>query len=176
MEKYLIREVKKLEGNLLGLGINNDKIKDAIKTNNKILNCYLLEETPSVFKKNKIQLINKQKKINIKKITKTFKKKRIDNTICNFKTISPFLKTFIRDSIYMNKNNIYIYGTDEDYDLIIKRYKRYTKDIEVKKEKNSFLLIINTKNTKTSKIKDIGYWWKDTLENIVDALTALLVN
>lgn len=175
MEKYFLKEIKKMQGSLIAFGLTNDKLKQEIEKNDNINTCYLLDST-SNFNKKKLKIFNRGKTINIKKIKKIFKKKRIDNVIANYQTIKPFLKTFVRDSVYINKNKLYIYGTKEDYDDIIQRYKRYTNKIEVKKENDYFIIIINNIDTTNNKIKDICYWWKDTFTSIADFLTVILVN
>lgn len=175
MDTYIIEKIKKMEGTLIGIGIENKKIKEEIQNNSNIKTCYLLEKFPSILSKKKFQIFN-NKTVNIKKIKKVFKKKRIDNIICNYETVKPFLKTFVRDSVYINKNKLYIYGEKEDIEKIVERYKRYTDEIEIKKEQDSFLIIVDNKNTSNKKITDIKYWWIDTLNNIADILTAILVN
>ena len=176
MEKFLSKEIKNMEGTLLGIGITSNKIKEEITKNDNIKNCYLLEETPSKINRKNLQLFNRKKKINIKKIKKVFKKKRIDNIICNLKTVNPFLKTFVRDSVYINKNKLYLYGTKEDYEDITNRYQRYTKNIKIKRFKENFIIIVDNTDTKNNKIKDIIYWWKDSMNNLIDFITTLLVN
>lgn len=170
----LIEYIKKMDGSTVGIGIDNEKIKNAIQNNDNIKTCYLLEEGSS-FSKKKFKIFEKSKTVNIKKIKKVFKKKRIENLICNYKTIKPFLKTFVRDSVFINKGKLYIY-MEEDYEEIINKYKRYTNDIIIEKNKKQTLLIINNQNTVNKKTKDIKYWWKDTLNNIADVLTNILVN
>lgn len=171
----LIKYIKKMEGTTLGIGINNEKVKDEIQNNTKIETCYLLEESSS-FSKKKMKIFEKSKTVNIKKIRKVFKKKRIENLICNYKTVKPFLKTFVRDSVYINKGKLYIYGKKEDYNELITKYKRYTDDIKIEQIKDTFLIIVNNQNTTNKKGKDIKYWWQDTLNNIADILTSILVN
>ena len=171
----LIKYIKKMEGTTVGIGINNTKIKDAIQNNTNIKTCYLLEETTS-FNKKKMKIFEKSKTINIKKIKKVFKKKRIENLICNYKTINPFSKTFVRDSVFINKNKLYIYGQKENYEDLVKKYKRYTNDIKIEKNKDNFIIIINNQNTTNQKLKDFKYWWLDTLNNFADILTGILVN
>jgi len=55
-----------MEGNVLGIGVENEKLKETIKNNNQIKNCFLLEENPSILNKNKMRLLTKRKKVNIK--------------------------------------------------------------------------------------------------------------
>ena len=44
------------------------------------------------------------------------------------------------------------------------------------KEKNIYILVANNSNTKNNKLKDIAYWWKDTVTDALDFLTILLAN
>ncbi|MBR2833163.1 MAG: hypothetical protein IKE75_01860 [Bacilli bacterium] len=174
MEK-LIEYIKKMEGTTLGIGIELEKIKDTIQKNDKINTCYLLEESFS-FNKKKMKIFEKTKTVNIKKIRKVFKKKRIENLICNYKTISPFVKTFVKDSVYINKGKLYIYSNSENCKEIAEKYKRYTADIKIEKSDDYYIIIVNNKNTINSKLKDIKYWWQDTISNLADILTNILVN
>jgi hypothetical protein len=63
---------------------------------------------------------------------KKFKKKKIDSIILNNCSLKQMLNTFIRDSIYMTKTSVYIYGSEDviPSDLLIARYKRYDTKIE----------------------------------------------
>ncbi len=177
---FIIKEIKKMNGKFLGIGITSEKVKNEIISNNKLSFYELLEEpknklfNPKKLRKNNQKKIHK--KVNIKKIKKRYKKKKIDYIICNFHTISKFTKTFVRDSIYINKGYLYIYGTKEQLLSIKEKYLRYTNDIKLKKDKDIYVLIVNNTNTKNHKLKDIAYWWKDTITNILDFLTVLLVN
>ena len=179
MEKLLLNKIKNMSGTTLGIGINKEAIRNAIEKNKNIETCYLLEEPiqgVSKFGRKKLYFNKKLKKVNIKKIRKIFKKKRIENLICNYKTISPFLKTFVKDSVYINKGKLYIYGQKTELDSLIKKYRRYTDKIEIEENKDDFLIIIDNKNSKNNKLKEFCYWWSDTFESLLDLLTTLLVN
>ncbi len=176
MEKFILKKIKTMQGSLLGIGIQSEKIKEAIQNNKNILTCYLLEESSSPLNKKKLKLKEKKRTINIKKIKKVFKKKRIDNIICSYQTIKPFLKTFVRDSVYINKGDLYIYGSKDDLYELKNKYQRYTTNIEIKEEKTTSVLIVNNQTTKNNRLKDIGYWWLDTGTAIADFLTMILVN
>ena len=176
MNEYLIAEIKKMSGNLIGIGVNNEKIKNAILKNDQIMNCYLLDKGNSSWGKKKFQIFNRGKTINIKKIKKVFKKKRIDNLICNYQIIDPFLKTFVRDSVYINKNKLYIYGPKENLTELKNKYQRYTENIKMIEKKDGYILVVDNTNTTNNKIKDILYWWQDTLAQLANFLTAILVN
>lgn len=165
---------KYLTGNVLGIGVD-EKISDILEKNDKVINCNLLNS--KVKSKEQVKR-KKQKKISIKKIRKIFKKKNVDFIICNINEIKKYLKTFIRDSVYINKNLLYIYNI-EDNELkneLIKKYKRYNTEIEEIKEKNKTILKIDNTNSKTNKIKDIKYQIIDSLISLYNVISDLLLN
>jgi len=176
MENYLEKQIQKMHGTLLGIGISSEKIKKAIEENNNISICNLLEENTKGTKNKKFSILNKPRTINIKKIKKVFRKKRVDNIICDINVIKKYQKTFVKDSIYINKDKLYIYGDKNSLKEIKTKYQRYTTDIILEDKGKQSILIINNKNTKPNKIKDIGYWWLDTFNNFIEALTTILAN
>lgn len=176
MNEFLIKEIKGMSGYFLSIGSLNDKVQKAILNNDNILTYSFLEKTTKSFGKKKLIIRNRSKKVNIKKIRKVFKKKRVDNIICDYNIIDDFTKTFVRDSVYINKGKLYIYGSKTNLEKIMIKYQRYTKNIILKKVKNNYVLIIDNSKAKNNKIKDIGYWWIDTFNNFIDILTLILVN
>ena len=110
MDNFILNEIKKMEGTLLGIGLHNEKFKAAINKNPKIIICNLLEEPHKSFGKKKFKVNERSRPINIKKLRKIFHQKKTDNIICNLKTIKPFLKTFIKDSVYIKISPINIKG------------------------------------------------------------------
>ncbi len=175
MDKFLVNLIKKMSGSVVCFGLD-DGFKPAISQNDKITSCYLLEEASSSFGKKKFRFPSSRRKVNIKKIRKAFKKKKIDNVICNYDTIKGFLKTFIKDSIYINRGKLYIYGDKSDLDFLISRYKKYNSVVTLKPFGEKFVLVIDNSKAKTSFVKDVKYWWMDTLRDFVDFLTMILAN
>ena len=96
---------------------------------------------------------------------------------CNMNEMFNYYKYFIKDSIYLNNNKLYLYfDKNIDKELIIKKYKRYNVIIEEVEYKNSYLLIIDNTNSKSNLLKDIIYFIKDTLYNIAEAIGNLLIS
>ena len=88
-----------------------------------------------------------------------------------------YYKHFIKDSIYLNNNKLYIYADKSiDKDLLIKNYKRYNVDIEYTEYKSGFILTIDNTKSKNNFIKDILYFIKDTFYNIAEAIGNLLIS
>ena len=177
MKENIIKEIKNMSGSLLGIGIDDTSMLDAIENNDNIDLCYILSNGGKTDNK-KFKLFKKgrTKKINIKKLKKHFRKKSLHNILCDYKVIKKFYKSFVPSSIYINKGKLYIYGNIKELDKIKEKYKRYTNDIKIEKKNNSFLLIINNNKIKTNIIKDNYYKVKDTINDGLDYLTEFLTN
>ena len=160
-----------VSGNVLGIGVD-EKISQILEQNERVLNCNLLNSEVKTTQQGKKE---RQKKISVKKIRKIFKKKNVDYIICNIEEMKKHLKTFIRDSIYINKDMLYIYNIkDEELkEELIKKYKRYNTKIE---EIDDSTLKIDNSNAKTSIIKDSFYIIIDTLISIFNMISDLLLN
>ncbi len=173
LDKRLVSIIKKLNGNLLAFEIDNKKIIDVIDSNNKITNCDLYncwcEEDDSK---------GKSKRVFITSLRKRYKKKGNDYIIAFIDNMDKYFKTFIKDSIYINKKDIYLYTYNKEYDLdlIIKKYKRYNVNIEIINLKNGCILKISTSNAKNNRIKDFYYYVYDLLIDIIDSITDILIN
>lgn len=176
MNNQILKIIKKLKGSLLGIGLNEENLLDAIENNDNIQTCYLLNNISLTGKKFNITKRGKNKKINIKKIKKYFKKKSLDTIICNYNIIKQFYRSFIPNSIYLCHKTIYIYGSKEDLKQLKNKYQRYTKNIELNKYDENYLLKINTQNTKNHFFKDLLYKTKDFGSDAANLITDLLIN
>lgn len=174
VERELCNIVKDLEGNLIGIGLAEPKLLDKIERNDKITECTLLNDQTGELNK---EQSGRTKKLNIRKLRKKFKKKRIDTIICATEEIALYTKTFVKDSIYITKGTIYFYGEDLDLlENIQEKYKRYQVSTKQEKYGQSYLYVVEVKDAKNHRIKEIGYYIKDTLMNGVDYLSDYLVH
>ena len=170
--------LKQIDGNVLTVCLDKKLMKFAYD-NNKI-NLYSVESNISVGllgrKRNK-RKTNKGKTINIKKLRKYINKKSVKHMFCNMNEMFSYYKYFIKDSVYLNNNKLYLYvDKNIDKELIIKNYKRYDVKIEEIEYKNGYLLIIDNKNSKSNLLKDILFFIKDTFYNIAEAIGNLLIS
>lgn len=163
-----------ISGNVLAIGIDNEKIINSLEKNDAICNCTLLD---SVNQKGNDKS-GYSKTVNIRHLRKKFKKKKTDYIVGNIKELEKFLKYFIKDSIFISSNTIYLYGKLEQDKLeeLIKKYKRYNVKIDVIENKNNFLLTIDTKNAKTNRFKDLCYFVIDTIADLLTTFSDILVN
>lgn len=176
MNNKILEIVSQLKGSLLGVGITNTNILDAIENNDDIHTCYILSNLSLTGKKFSMAKHGRSKKINIKKIKKYFKKKSLDNIIVNYDTIKQFYRSFIPNSIYLNKDTLYIYGNKNDLENLKQKYQRYTNDIKITKDNDNFIMKINNKNTKNHFFKDTLYKIKDFSSDAANIITDLLIN
>ena len=178
MIKEILKLIKNVEGNVITIGIKNSKIMDKLLKNNKI-NLFDINKDDSIcFFKNKNRKLNNSKTINIKKLNKYFNKKSIDYIICDIDEVKDYLKFFVKNSIYLNDKKLIIYGNNEDVDLdnLIKRYKRYNVNIEITTKSDNFILIIDNSKSKNKRILEKIYYIKDTLYNLVEMISNILVS
>ena len=125
----------------------------------------------------KVEVLVKMENINIKKLRRTLNKKSTNYLICNFDCIKDYYKYVIKDTVYINNNIIYIYSNiKENKDFLIERYSRYNVKIEVTDYKDGFLLTIDNKNSKNSYFKDKLYFIKDTMYNLTDFISNILIS
>lgn len=160
-------EIKKIKGNLL-LITNDDELINLASKNKNITESYVLSSC-SKRNKGKSKLKFKNKKIYINKIKKYFNKKSIDNIVVDYSLIKKYISCFVKNSIYLNKGNLYFYNLDEDIDY---KYKRY--NVEIEKNKN-FMKIDNTKS-KNNFIKDNYYIFKDKKDKLLDILSDFITS
>lgn len=176
MNKELKKIFSKLSKSVVGIGLD-DELSYTLESNDNILELDII----NIQKKKKGKLNNKTKnksrKINIKKLKKIYNKKSVEYVVCNYEVIKKYFRYFISDSIYMNNNKLYLYGTSmEDIKEIKKKYKRYNTLIKVTDEKKYFIIEIDNKESKNNFFKDKLYFIVDTYNYLVDIIGDFLIN
>lgn len=161
-------ELEKISGSVLGIGLN-EKEQNILEKNKKVVECYLLNSNST----NKTNSKGYSKTINIRKIRRLFRKKSFDYIIGNFDELKPYLRSFIKNSIYLNRGKIYFYNiNDFELEELNNRYVRYGSVVEIKKK----LIIIDNVHAKTNILKNIFYYFCDLIYDIIDYIGRMLVN
>lgn len=162
-------KIKNIKGNLLLIS-NDEELMNVASKNKNIDESYTLSSINNKEKnKNKLKLGNK--KIQINKIKRYFNKKSIDYIVVDYKLIKDFLPRFVKNSVYLNRGNLYFYNLEKENE-IVKKYQRYKAEIKENKE----YIEINNKNTKNNIIKDNYYIFKDKKDKILDKLSDLITS
>ena len=178
MKQELLKIINNLGGNVFTLGLIDKELISAIQ-NNKNITYYLMLNINQTVQYEKSTKYKPTKKIKIKKIRKTNKKKKIDYTVCEISDIKYHFRTFINDTIYFNKKKIFYYGNISEYDLddLIKKYRRYMVEVNLTKyPSGEFILEIDTTYAKTNKIKGLFYRIVDFITMIIDFFADFLLS
>lgn len=176
MNKQILEIINNMKGSLLGIGLYDDSLLDAIERNDDIHTCYILSNLSLTGKKFSMTKRGRNKKINIKKIKKYFKKKSLDNIICNYDIIKQFQRSFVPNSIYLNSGFLYVYGSKVEIESLKQKYQRYTNEIEISQSNDGFIMKVNNKKTKNNFFKDILFKIRDLGTDVIDFITELLIN
>jgi len=172
----IISEIKNMKGNLVGIGTDDASILEAIEMNNEIDLCYILSNGGSGNKKFKLFKKGRSKKVNIKRLSKYFRLRSIDNIVCDYDTVKKYIRSFMGESIYISRGTIYLYGNIKDLGDLEEKYKRYTSGVKIFKNNKSFLLIVDGSIAKINIFKNGLYKIKDFFGDVLDKITDILVN
>lgn len=172
VNKQLIKIIQKIEGNVLGFGLNNDDLLDAISDNQHITECNLLNLKGHG--DNSSSDGKKLKSFSIRSLRKKFKKKKTNVIIANDEDVQFFYTNFIKDSIYLANREIYLFFYSNDYEKVIKRYKRYHTKIKVISCSDGIILKIDVTNIKSTRWKDFKWNMIDQVSNVVDIITDIM--
>lgn len=164
-----------MRGRVIAIGCT-DAILTAINENDGIHTCYALNNVSRITGKYKSK--GRMKNVNIKKFKRKFKKKRTDVMIVDATDVVDFSKHFVPSSVYMTKENIYLYGKEktENITMMIDKYQRYQASLEQIEVSDGFLYKIDCTKTKQSRIKDIGYLIKDSWDHVIDLIGDYLIH
>ena len=165
LQKELFSLIKKLEGSLLAVSIEDDKVIKEILKNNKINQSYNLKN------KKKIKKEEDSEDITINKLGKKIKIK-VNHLICDINGISYYLSKIIKQSYKLVNDKVIFYGISDDYDInkLVRKYKRYNCNCEIKKFDDNFLVVIDISNIKIRFINKILNNIKDFFIDVIDAI------
>lgn len=164
--------IKKMEGNVLSIGLRDEELLEQIYDNEKIIVFNTFNNTEND-ENPKVRIFKFHKTYSIKKIRKLFKRKKVDYILCNYHDIEKYLRHFIKDSVFINKKDLYIYGNFE-YNEILKKYQRYKINFTIFELKDGIVLKIDNTNSKNNKFKDLMYYSIDTAEYIANVIGDIL--
>ena len=168
-----------LKGTFLSIGLAYPTVEKVLEQNKKITCGYLLnfDGKKRGKGKDKDQVTGKMRKISIKKLRKTFKKKSVDTIMCYYQDIEKYMRFFVADSVYINCGKLYIYGKKKEFVLedLKGYYDRYQTKIEITEYDEDFLIEIDNTKAKNNWLKDKGYRIKDAITYYVNCIGDFLV-
>ncbi|NLM63427.1 MAG: hypothetical protein GX190_03850 [Mollicutes bacterium] len=163
MNQKIKNILKKLEGEILVIGFDYIEFEEVIQNNDKIIYCDFLNSEDKNTGEGSFG-----KTINIKKLRSKYKKKKFDYILVNVTEVKEYLKYFIKDSIYLCKNKIYVFNSNEK---VKHMYQRYNVDIKLKKDN---YLDIDVRKASSNILFDSIYFIYDSLINLLDKIDDVL--
>lgn len=177
LESGIKNNLKDIYGSLSIFGKMYDSILSFINKNKRVISCDLISEY-SFIKSGNSTKNGKIKKFNIKKIRKIYGKNGIDTVVINLDEFDKYKKTLIRDSSYIAGKNIIIFSCNKDYDyeMIIKRYKRYKCSCNFFEYENGVIVNIDSTFSSQNRVLNKFYFVKDTLYDVSEAISNFIIN
>lgn len=172
MKNEITKIIKNLSNNIITLDLDPN-YRELVLNNSKLENVYELGGSGSSKGFNLFQ-----KKVDVNKFRKFFKRKNISYFIGENNNIIKYKKTLIRDILISTKEKAFIYGDIKKNELKVLEtiINRYTKDYKIKDYKQGYIIEINCKNIKKLFFKNKIFYLKDTVVEIKDFISDLLLN
>lgn len=176
-EKKINDIAKQLKGSIMAIGVESKKVIDTLENNPDIVECGLLDCFDTMPIDGKKQ---RNKTVPLKKLRKKVGKKRLDTILCHISSIDGYWRYFIRDSIYMTKDEIIYYGKKEELSLekeeFQKRYQRY-KNVKITfhEDREGIFIKVKVNGAKRHIVLDKFYFIRDSLHQGVQLLGDYLV-
>lgn len=173
----ILNKAKEIKGSVITIGFDEQSlIIKELNKNKNINELIILTNDDKKPKSKKKRSIFSGKQINIKKLYKELRRNRYDYLICNFNTIIPFLRSFVKNSIKLS-DRVCLFSFETDYDLeqLKYRYARYNAKISTIKQDDRYLFCINNKDVKIGFINSLLYWFKDIAYDITELIANIMI-
>lgn len=172
MTEELKKIIKSLNGRVLAFGFKLDKFEKIVDLNKNITSFDVLDEL--IRKKNK--LFGRNKTILISDLRKKYKRKNIDDIILNVDSMDKYMIELVKETIYIGKKNVYLYGKKALVEETLNKYRRYNINYQVFDFKDNEIVRINIENSKNNYFKDKYYVIKDKVSKLTDYLIDFLTS
>ncbi|MDD3186915.1 MAG: hypothetical protein PHD02_00360 [Bacilli bacterium] len=170
MIEELKRILKNISGRVVALGFRTEKFEKILTVNTNITSFDTLNEISK--KENKI--FGKKKKLSIDKLRKKYGKKNIDVVIINSDAMTKYISYIIKETIYIGKKDLYIYGNKENNYEFLKKYKRYKIITEEMGYKDNSIIKLDISKSKVNRVKEKIYLVIDFFDKILEMIRELL--
>ena len=177
--KKIISDIHTFKGNVLCIGVTDDKILSGLNKNNNIGLYELSRPEPrKIFSRRKRVKTKNGKSVPIKKFRKIFKKKSIEYLIIDLNSVYDYYKYMSSNSIYVCNKKIYLYGSSKMITAndVGKKFKRYKTKVECVQDGDNYLVIVDSYLAKFSFMKEKYYLIIDSLINLSDMISYFLTS
>lgn len=172
MIEELKRILKSLEGRVVAFEFKAEKFNSVLNSNRKIITLDILDGVSKKVKKEK----GKNKKISISSLCKRYKKNKIDTILIDTDVMDELMIYLIKETIYIGKKDLYLFGKKETVIHYLQKYKRYAITYDEKYFKDKAIVKINIFQAKNNKVMDKLYFLKDKIEQFIDLISNVLTS
>ena len=167
----LKNEIKKLSGSLLVIGeITNKKISPSDNSNFTDV-FFLNSDKEANGKGTGTSTEDIGSDLHIRELHKCFPN-GIDVVFCNYAEIREHVPSFIRESLRITKQKIYVvFKTKKEYKYIEKKYKRYKLECDYTEVDDDYILTVEINNSKISFLKKFYYYLIDKIEYLYNYIS-----
>lgn len=159
LEEKIINE----EGTFLFLGMVLPALAPIFEKNSKIKETYYINASTKGEKEG-FGSHDVAKNVALKDIHKYFKD-GVDNFYCEFSEVKKYVPAFIRESLRITKNNIYIcFNNKKDYQKIKNKYDRYQIASTLFIVDNKYIGLFYANDILIPFFKELKFYFHDTLE------------
>ncbi len=177
MNGELVKVIKNTKGKIITIGVSEKSVINAIHRNDKIINCFELNNNNIENKKVEFTKRIFSKNVTINNFKKKFKKKKTDLILVNIKHIEEYIFKFSKDSIYLSKGQVIYYGSAKDIDRV--NVESYYDRFNVVVNKDVFnknkIVTIEVYKYKYKVIKEFIYTIKYYFNKFIDSVGNFLV-
>lgn len=172
IQDKIVSSVKKMEGFIVGIGIHNERVKEAVYNNSKITGCDMLENIGKDTKGS--SSTQKSKMVSIYKLRKKYKKEKVNTILCNVDEMDTYMKYFLRDGFYICRDTLYIFGKKNMVELeeLKKRLQRYKMKMEYEEDREAYVIVIHKQKEKI--FLGYFYFYVDTIMEWLDKVGDVL--
>lgn len=174
-KEALIKQLKMVKGEVVCIGLEDEKLLKILTTNEQIKDIYMLtslEAKPKGFFKHQTT------KISPIKMRKKFKKKRINCCLINIEHVATKMNSFVGNSIYITNQKLIFFGPKKVYDLdkLVKRYQHYEVKVEAFSFDQYFIYVIDVSQASPQVCKTYLYRLNYMIHDLGEFIANFLVS
>ena len=94
----------------------------------------------------------------------------------NVDVMDHYMIYLIKETIYIGKNTLYLFGNKDKVNYYLNKYRRYKISYDLKEYNNNMIAYIDITKAKNKKIRDRLYIFSDKIESFVNLLIDVLTS
>ena len=109
-------------------------------------------------------------------LRKKYEKNKVNAILIDVDVMNRYMIYLIKETIYIGKSNVYLFGNKDKVDYYLNKYKRYNINFKTNLYNDNMIAYINISSAKNNVLKDKFYLLKDKLELFINMLSDILTS